>query len=148
MLRISVGTLALLYVAANAYHGVQAAQIAAQALISRERGAAAEATNQAQLQASIARDQATASAREINAAAQAADLKFSAEQKAYASAGQAFVLEQYFSQLSQGLTNARLLVLDHRLGGSGNAPTIDLRTFTLPVDPASARKTAQPGAAN
>ncbi len=134
--------------AANAYHGVQAAQIAAQALISRERGAAAEATNQAQLQASIARDQATVSAREINAAAQAADLKFSAEQKAYASAGQAFVLEQYFSQLSQGLTNARLLVLDHRLGGSGNAPTIDLRTFTLPVDPASARKTAQPGAAN
>jgi len=134
--------------AANAYHGVQAAQIAAQALISRERGAAAEATNQAQLQASIARDQATASAREINAAARAADLKFSAERKAYASAGQAFVLEQYFSQLSQGLTNARLLVLDHRLGGSGNAPTIDLRTFTLPVDPASARKTAQPGAAN
>ncbi|MHC8289832.1 protease modulator HflK [Pseudomonas sp. XS1P51] len=134
--------------AANAYHGVQAAQIGAQALISRERGAAAEATNQAQLQASIARDQATASAREINATAQAADLKFSTEQKAYASAGQAFVLEQYFSQLSQGLANARLLVLDHRLGGSSNAPTIDLRTFTLPADPASARKTAQPGAAN
>lgn len=134
--------------AANAYHGVQAAQIAAQALIARERGAAAEATNQAQLQASIARDQATASAREINAGAQAADLKFNAEQKAYASAGQAFVLEQYFSQLSQGLANARLLVLDHRLGGSSNAPTIDLRTFTLPVDPAPSRKTAQPGAAN
>ncbi|KPU61054.1 SPFH domain / Band 7 family protein [Pseudomonas fluorescens] len=134
--------------AANAYHGVQAAQIGAQALIARERGAAAEATNQAQLQASIARDQATASAREINAGAQAADLKFNAEQKAYASAGQAFVLEQYFSQLSQGLANARLLVLDHRLGGSSNAPTIDLRTFTLPVDPAPSRKTAQPGAAN
>ncbi|MFS2198123.1 SPFH domain-containing protein [Pseudomonas sp. Pseusp3] len=134
--------------AANAYHGVQAAQIAAQALIARERGAAAEATNQAQLQASIARDQATASAREINAGAQAADLKFNAEQKAYASAGQAFVLEQYFSQLSQGLANAKLLVLDHRLGGSSNAPTIDLRTFTLPVDSAPSRKTAQPGAAN
>ncbi|MBK5398464.1 protease modulator HflK [Pseudomonas sp. TH39(2020)] len=134
--------------AANAYHGVQAAQIGAQALISRERGAAAEATNQAQLQASIARDQATASAREINATAQAADLRFSAEQKAYASAGQAFVLEQYFSQLSQGLANARLLVLDHRLGGSSNAPTIDLRTFTLPADAAPPRKTAQPGAAN
>jgi regulator of protease activity HflC (stomatin/prohibitin superfamily) len=132
--------------AANAYHGVQAAQIGAQALISRERGAAAEATNQAQLQASIARDQATASAHEINATAQAADLKFTAEQKAYASAGQAFVLEQYFSQLTQGLANARLLVLDHRLGGSGNAPTIDLRTFTLPADPASPRSSAQPGA--
>ncbi|HWT70063.1 MAG TPA: protease modulator HflK [Pseudomonas sp.] len=134
--------------AANAYHGVQAAQIGAQALIARERGAASEATNQAQLQASIARDQATASAHEINAGAQSADLKFSAEQKAYASAGQAFVLEQYLSQLSQGLANAKLLVLDHRLGGSNNAPTIDLRTFTLPADPASSRKTAQPGASN
>ncbi|WP_095152590.1 protease modulator HflK [Pseudomonas sp. Irchel s3b5] len=134
--------------AANAYHGVQAAQIGAQALIARERGAAAEATHQAQLQASIARDQATAVAREINASAQAADLKFNAEQKAYASAGQAFVLEQYLSQLSQGLANARLLILDHRLGGSSNAPTIDLRTFTPPVDPAPSRKTAQPGAAN
>ncbi|WP_053164127.1 protease modulator HflK [Pseudomonas sp. P1.8] len=134
--------------AANAYHGVQAAQIGAQALIARERGAAAEATHQAQLQASIVRDQATASAGEINANAQAADLKFRAEQQAYASAGQAFVLEQYLSQLSQGLANARLLILDHRLGGSSNAPTIDLRTFIPPVDPASSRKTAQPGAAN
>lgn len=133
--------------AANAYHGVQAAQIGAQALISRERGAAAEASNQALLQASLARDQASASAREINATAQAADLKFSAEQKAYASAGQAFVLEQYLSQLSHGLSKAKLLVLDHRLGGSSNAPTIDLRTFTLPADPTPARTTAQPGVA-
>jgi len=132
--------------AANAYHSVQAAQIGARALIARERGAAAQATNEAQLQASTARDQATANAREINAAAQTADLKFSAEQKALASAGQAFVLEQYFSQLSQGLSKARLLVLDHRLGGSANAPTIDLRTFTLPADPSPARTTAQPGA--
>ncbi|VVO88502.1 hypothetical protein PS876_02173 [Pseudomonas fluorescens] len=134
--------------AANAYHGVQAAQIGAQALISRERGAAAEASNQAQLQASLARDQASANAREISAAAQAADLKFSAEQKAYASAGQAFVLEQYLRQLSQGLSKAKLLVLDHRLGGSNNAPTIDLRTFTLPADPTPARSTAQPGVAH
>jgi regulator of protease activity HflC (stomatin/prohibitin superfamily) len=134
--------------AANAYHGVQAAQIGAQALISRERGAAAEATNQAQLQASIARDQATAAAHEINSSAQAADLKFAAERKAFSSAGQAFVLEQYLSQLTQGLANAKLLVLDHRLGGSNSAPTIDLRTFTLPADPAPPRNTAQPGAAH
>ncbi|WP_432218133.1 protease modulator HflK [Pseudomonas kribbensis] len=132
--------------AANAYHSVQAAQIGAQALISRERGAAAEASNQAQLQASLARDQASANAHETSSTARAADLKFSAEQKAYASAGQAFVLEQYLSQLSQGLGKAKLLVLDHRLGGSSNAPTIDLRTFTLPADPSPARTTAQPGA--
>ncbi|MDT3310274.1 protease modulator HflK [Pseudomonas sp. rhizo66] len=134
--------------AANAYHSVQAAQIGAQALISRERGAAAEASNQAQLQASLARDQASANARETSATAQAADLKFSAEQKAYASAGQAFVLEQYLGQLGQGLSKARLLILDHRLGGSSNAPTIDLRTFTLPADPTPARTTAQPGVAH
>ncbi|WP_277589880.1 protease modulator HflK [Pseudomonas chlororaphis] len=133
--------------AANAYHGVQAAQIGAQALISRERGAASEQTNQAQLQASIARDQAQATAHEVQATAQAADLRFSAEQKAYASAGQAFVLEQYLSQLSQGLRNAKLLVLDHRLGGA-NAPTLDLRTFTLPTEPSVPGNTAQPGAAH
>jgi regulator of protease activity HflC (stomatin/prohibitin superfamily) len=134
--------------AANAYHAVQAAQIGAQALIARERGAAAEASNQAQLQASLARDQASANARETSATAQAADLKFSAEQKAYASAGQAFVLEQYLAQLNQGLSKAKLLVLDHRLGGSSNAPTIDLRTFTLPADPTPTRTTAQPGVAH
>jgi regulator of protease activity HflC (stomatin/prohibitin superfamily) len=134
--------------AANAYHSVQAAQIGAQALISRERGAAAEASNQAQLQASLARDQASANARETSATAQAADLRFSAERKAFANAGQAFLLEQYLGQLSQGLSKAKLLILDHRLGGSSNAPTIDLRTFTLPADPTPARTTAQPGVAH
>ena len=128
--------------AANAYHAVQAAQIGAQALISRERGAASEQTNQALLQASTARDQALATAREVNAGAQAADLRFSAEQKAYATAGQAFVLEQYLGELSQGLAHAKLLILDHRLGADG-APTIDLRSFTLPADPMAPRKAVQ-----
>jgi len=132
--------------AANAYHGVQAAQIGAQALIARERGAASEQTNQAQLQASVLRDQAQATAHEVQATAQAADLRFSAEQKAYASAGQAFVLEQYLSQLTQGLAHAKLLILDHRLGGD-SAPTIDLRTFNVPTQFSVPRKTAQPGAA-
>ncbi|MDO7898530.1 protease modulator HflK [Pseudomonas citrulli] len=134
--------------AANAYHAVQAAQIGAQALISRERGAAAEQTNQAQLQASVALDQARAGARETDASAQAADLRFDADRKAYATAGHAFVLERYLGQLSQGLGNAKLLILDHRLGGSGNAPTIDLRTFTLPADPVSPRNPVLPGAAH
>ncbi|MCP1513677.1 protease modulator HflK [Pseudomonas rhodesiae] len=128
--------------AANAYHAVQAAQIGAQALIARERGAASEQTNQALLRASSARDQAQASARGVNAGAQAADLRFKAEQKAYATAGRAFVLEQYFSQLSQGLAHAKLLILDHRLGADG-APTIDLRSFTLPADPMAPRKAVQ-----
>jgi regulator of protease activity HflC (stomatin/prohibitin superfamily) len=129
--------------AANAYHAVQAAQISAQALISRERGAASDRANVAQLNASIAHDQATANAREVLATAQGADLRFSAEQQGFAKAGQAFLLEQYLSQLSQGLAHARLLVLDHRLGGANNAPTIDLRTFTLPADPTAPSKAVQ-----
>ena len=129
--------------AANAYHAVQAAQISAQALISRERGAASDKANVAQLNASIARDQATANAREVMAAAQGADLRFSAERQGFAKAGQAFLLEQYLTQLSQGLAHAKLLVLDHRLGGANNAPTIDLRTFTLPADPTAPSKAVQ-----
>lgn len=125
--------------AANAYHAVQAAQISAQALISRERGAASEQSNLAQLKASVAQDQATAGAREVLATAQGADLRFSAERQAYDHAGQAFLLEQYLTQLSQGLAHAKLLVLDHRLGGD-TAPTIDLRTFALPADPTAPRK--------
>ncbi|TKK36325.1 hypothetical protein PspCFBP13528_00730 [Pseudomonas sp. CFBP13528] len=128
--------------AANAYHGVQAAQIGAQALIARERGAASEQTNQALLQASTARDQAQATAGEVNAGAQAANLRFVAEQHAYAAAGRAFVLEQYLGQLSQGLAHAKLLILDHRLGAD-SAPTIDLRSFTLPADPSMPRKAVQ-----
>ncbi|MBX8570434.1 protease modulator HflK [Pseudomonas cichorii] len=128
--------------AANAYHAVQAAQIGAQALIARERGAASAQASQAQLNASVAHDQASANAREVLATAQGADLRFSAERQAYAKAGQAFLLEQYLTQLSQGLSNARLLVLDHRLGGN-SAPTIDLRTFTPPADPTAPRKAVQ-----
>ncbi|WP_110947593.1 protease modulator HflK [Pseudomonas bohemica] len=128
--------------AANAYHAVQAAQISAQALISRERGAAADQANLAQLHASIAHDQAAANSRETMANAQSADLSFNAEQQGYAKAGQAFLLEQYLSQLIQGMTHAKLLVLDHRLGGT-SAPTIDLRSFTLPVDPAASPKSAE-----
>jgi regulator of protease activity HflC (stomatin/prohibitin superfamily) len=128
--------------AANAYHAVQAAQISAQSLIARERGAAADKANLAQLHASIAHDQAAANSREVMATAQSADLRFSAEQQGYAKAGQAFLLEQYLSQLTQGMTHAKLLVLDHRLGGT-SAPTIDLRSFTLPVDPAASSKSAE-----
>lgn len=128
--------------AANAYHAVQASQISAQALISRERGAAADQANLAQLHASVAHDQAAANSRETLATAQSADLRFNAEQQGYAKAGQAFLLEQYLSQLTQGMTHAKLLVLDHRLGGT-SAPTIDLRSFTLPVDPAASPKSAE-----
>lgn len=118
--------------AANAYHSVQAAQIKSRSDIARERGRRAEEINEAQLQASLATDKAEAAARETRAKAQVQQTRFGAEQQAWRSAGQAFVFEQYLSQLSAGLKDGKLLLLDHRLGSAGNAPTLDLRPYTAP----------------
>lgn len=114
--------------AANAYHSVQAAQIKAHATIARERGRAAEQVNEAQLQASMAQNTAMAAARESRAGAEVVQLRFAAERDAHRRAGRAFLLEQYLSQLGQGLANAKLLIVDHRINGN-QAPTIDLRTY-------------------
>lgn len=120
--------------AASAYHSVQAAQITAIASVARERGNAAQQVNDAQMSASLAQDKALATAREAKSNAEIANLRFSAEQKAYRSAGKAFLLEQYYSQLSKGLANGSMIILDHRIGGNVGA-TIDLRTFALPSEP-------------
>lgn len=119
--------------AANAYHSVQAAQITAIASVARERGNAAQVINDSKMSSSLANDKATANARESKANAEVANLRFSAEQKAYRSAGKAFLLEQYYSQLGKGLSNGSLVILDHRIGGTVS-PTIDLRTYALPSD--------------
>ncbi len=113
--------------AANAYHAVQAAQIQAQAIISRERGSAAQQTNLAQVRATIARSQASASARETIATAEVANRRFIAERDAYQQGGKAFLMEQYFAQLTRGLTSAQVLLVDHRLPNT--AATLDLRDF-------------------
>lgn len=123
--------------AANAYHGVQASLIRAQAAIARERGRAAEEINDAQLQASIATDKAGANAREAMSGAEATQLRFAAEQSAYQAAGKAFVLEQYLGQLSTGLKDAKLVLLDHRIGSGAAAPTLDLRRYAPPADTAT-----------
>lgn len=120
--------------AANAYHAVQAAQITAQSLIARERGQAAVQTNEAQLAARSLMDNARATARENTAAAQASELRFDAERSASQQAGQPFLLEYYLARLSLALSNGSALVIDHRLG-TNEAPTLDLRSFTAPIDP-------------
>ncbi len=115
--------------AANAYHSVQAAQITASAIIARERGNAAQTVNVAQVRAGIARDQATAGARETLATAEVAERRFSAEQLAYQAGGKAFLWEQYFAQLVKGLGDASLTLIDHRLAKT--SATIDLRRFAV-----------------
>jgi regulator of protease activity HflC (stomatin/prohibitin superfamily) len=117
--------------AADAYHSVQAAQIASQAAIARERGRAAEQINQAKQGASAARDAATATARDTITAAETLRSRFDSEKLAYRDAGNAFLFENYLSQLSQGLSAGKLVVVDHRIAVSG-APTIDLRNYGAP----------------
>jgi regulator of protease activity HflC (stomatin/prohibitin superfamily) len=118
--------------AADAYHSVQAAQIASQATVARERGRAAEQVNQARQFAAMARDTATADARDTLAAAETLRSRFDSEKLAYKDAGNAFLFENYLSQLSQGLVAGKLVIVDHRIGDAA-APTIDLRNYGAPV---------------
>lgn len=123
--------------AAHAYHAVQAAQITAQALIARDRGQAMQTLNQARFTATSLTDKATAEAHETETAANTAALRFAAERTAWQHAGQAFLLEQYLERLSQGMAGASSLIIDHRLAAT-QAPTLDLRSFAVPVDPTPA----------
>jgi regulator of protease activity HflC (stomatin/prohibitin superfamily) len=117
--------------AADAYHSVQAAQIASQATVARERGRAAEQVNQARQFAAMARDMATADARDTLAAAETLRSRFDSEKLAYRDAGNAFLFENYLTQLSQGLVAGKLVIVDHRIGDAA-APTIDLRNYGAP----------------
>jgi regulator of protease activity HflC (stomatin/prohibitin superfamily) len=115
--------------AANAYHSVQAAQIKVQEAVARERGRAAQQVNDAQLDATLTQNKSLAAAREARASAEVVGLRFAAERNAYHSAGKAFLMEQYLSQLAAGLSQAQMVLVDHRIRG-GQSPTIDLRPFT------------------
>jgi hypothetical protein len=42
------------------------------------------------------------------------------------------LFENYLSQLSQGLSGGKLVILDHRIADSGT-PTIDLRNYGAPA---------------
>ncbi|MXN52817.1 protease modulator HflK [Shinella sp. AETb1-6] len=119
--------------AAAAYHGVQAAEIGARALVVRERGAAAATASEAETAAAAARDRAAATAHETLASANALSTRAEGERKAYAAGGKTFLLERYFEQLRKGLSQAGALIVDHRLAET-EAPVTDLRIFTPPVD--------------
>lgn len=114
--------------AADAFHGVQAAQISAQALISRERGHAAELAASAQTTATTRQNQAQMNASDVTSKAQATAVRFAAQKQAVAQSGQVFVDELWYSQLHQTLGHSPLLIIDQRIG-AGSPPTIDLREF-------------------
>ncbi|SUW65597.1 FtsH protease regulator HflK [Buttiauxella agrestis] len=114
--------------AADAFHGVQAAQISAQALVSRERGHAAELAASAQTTATTRQNQAQMNATDVTSKAQATAVRFAAQKQAVAQSGQVFVDELWFSQLHQTLGHSPLMIIDSRIG-AGSPPTIDLREF-------------------
>jgi regulator of protease activity HflC (stomatin/prohibitin superfamily) len=117
--------------AADAYHQVQAAGIMASTAISAERGRAVAVANLASQQASELLAGAAGQAAETVGSASAGLIRFTADQRAAATGGQAFLLERYFTNLVTALTKAPLVIVDHRLGGA-DGPVIDLRQFAAP----------------
>ena len=115
--------------AAAAYHGVQAAQIRAQASVVQAHGFAAQTIGGAQQQAIEAVAQGSANAADTLAAARVQQAGFDADVIAQGLGGPAFAFEYYLHSLQKGLRNANLTVIDDRLA-SGNRATIDLRTLT------------------
>ncbi|WP_322048975.1 protease modulator HflK [Paraburkholderia sp. J67] len=115
--------------AAAAYHGVQAAQIRAQASVVEARGFAAATVGGAQQQAIEAIEQGAANGADTLAAARVQQTAFDADVIAQGLGGPAFAFEYYLHALQKGLQNANLTVIDDRLA-SGNRATIDLRALT------------------
>jgi regulator of protease activity HflC (stomatin/prohibitin superfamily) len=125
--------------ASAAYHGVQAAQIRAQASAAQARGLAAESLGDARQQAQAALSQADAQAADILSAARVQQTSFNADILASQAGGPAFTLEYYLRNLQKGLQNAHVTVIDDRLV-EGNRATIDLRGYGAANDAAGARR--------
>jgi len=115
--------------AAGAYHAVQAAEINANASISQEQGRAKRAAGVAQQEAHQLTAAADAQASETVAAADAESYRFGADRRAYAEAGEPFLLERTYSKLKTALAQAPLTIIDHRLSPS-QGPVLDLRSLT------------------
>lgn len=115
--------------AANAYHGVQAAQIAANALIARERGYAATQTNDAQKNATTAIDAAQASAYELQTEAANALTRYNADYDAWKINPDAWISERRYQAYSNALSKTPLLILDSQIAGHNNT-MLDLRQFS------------------
>ncbi|WP_321880323.1 SPFH domain-containing protein [Paraburkholderia bannensis] len=115
--------------AAAAYHGVQAAQIRADASVVEARGFAAATVGGAQREAIEAVAQGSANGADALAAARVQQAGFDADVIAQGLGGPAFAFEYYLHALQKGLRNANLTVIDDRLA-SGNRATFDLRPLT------------------
>jgi regulator of protease activity HflC (stomatin/prohibitin superfamily) len=114
--------------AADAYHNVRAAEIAARASVAVEHGAAATIYAQSRQYAFSQTSNAQAGAAENVGAARTALLRFTADQDAAKAGGQSFLLERYFGALQAALGKSPKTIIDHRLNWP-EAPVLDLRPF-------------------
>lgn len=114
--------------AAAAYHGVQSAQVQAQASVAQARAYAATELGDARQRADRDVAQAQADAAETLSRALAQQTNFDADVGAAQLGGPAYAFEYYLRKLRGGLHNARLTVIDDRLAQGGRA-TLDLRAY-------------------
>lgn len=112
--------------AATAYRNVQAAQIVATTDIASERGRAQTTSSVARSAPRDATDNAQGVAAATVSKARVVLRNLEADELAYSSAGEPFLLERYFANLKSALANSSIEIIDHRLNDP-NAPMIDLR---------------------
>lgn len=112
--------------AADAYHAVRAAEIAARAAVFAERGRALAIRAQSRQFEFEQTAAAAAHAAEIDAEARNTAIRFAADRDA-ASLGRAdYLFERYLADLAAAIGHSPLTIVDHRLWDAA-APTIDLR---------------------
>jgi len=124
--------------AADAYHYVRAAEIAARASIASERGNAIVIRSQSSQYANAQVAAARATAAETVGTARVALIRFTADRDAARAGGRAFLLERYLTDLSAALGRSPMTIIDHRLNWP-EAPVLDLRPL------ASAQPTGEKG---
>ncbi len=111
--------------AAGAYHHVQSAEIDAHTSAFHAQARAVRAAGQAQQESHHAATNAEAMAVEKMQGATADAYQFTADRKAYQASPGAFLLERR-ARMVEGLSNRRMMILDHGLSPS-QIPLIDTR---------------------
>ncbi len=112
--------------AAAAYHAVQAARISAHTAVAEQQAQAVRSESGARSEATDLRNLAEAKSRDVIVEAENRATGFAADRTADARSHESFVLERRLDKLGAGLGHRQLLIVDHRLQGSGG-PTLDMR---------------------
>jgi regulator of protease activity HflC (stomatin/prohibitin superfamily) len=115
--------------AAPSYHGVQAAVISANTDVARAKADAYLRLAEAQRDQRQAVAKAEGMAGETVFGARADRVRFAADAKAWNEHRDAMAVERWLGAVGRASARAPLTVIDHRLGGSDQGMTVDLRKF-------------------